>query len=100
MRAREFIREQQELPPEIREPLKNTFVIRFLAVLGGITYPLYLLHQKIGNAILNFVISNYDKVSWAHLSIGFEVIIIFVAYVVYLEDKKLRTWLRVVLFKG
>lgn len=27
MRAREFIREQRELPPEIREPLKNTFVI-------------------------------------------------------------------------
>jgi hypothetical protein len=27
MRAREFIREQRELPPEQREPLKNTFVI-------------------------------------------------------------------------
>lgn len=27
MRAREFIREQRELPPEIREPLKNTFII-------------------------------------------------------------------------
>lgn len=27
MRAREFIREQQELPPETREPLKNTYVI-------------------------------------------------------------------------
>lgn len=27
MRAREFITEQTELPPEIKEPLKNTFVI-------------------------------------------------------------------------
>lgn len=27
MRAREFIREQKELPAEIKEPLKNTFVI-------------------------------------------------------------------------
>jgi hypothetical protein len=27
MRAREFIREQRELPPESREPMKNTFVI-------------------------------------------------------------------------
>jgi hypothetical protein len=27
MRAREFIREQRELPPETREPLKNTFVL-------------------------------------------------------------------------
>jgi len=80
--------------------IKNTRVIRFLAILGGITYPLYLLHQKIGNAILNFIISNYDKVSWSNLSIGFEVVIIFVAYVVYLQDKKLRTWLRTRLFKG
>lgn len=27
MRAREFIREQRELPPESREPMKNTFVL-------------------------------------------------------------------------
>lgn len=27
MRAREFIREQRELPPETREPMKNTFVL-------------------------------------------------------------------------
>jgi len=27
MRAREFIREQAELPPETKEPLKNTYVI-------------------------------------------------------------------------
>jgi len=27
MRAREFIREQAELPPETKEPLKNTYII-------------------------------------------------------------------------
>ena len=27
MRAREFIREQQDLPAELKEPLKNTFVL-------------------------------------------------------------------------
>lgn len=27
MRAREFIREQRDLPPEVKEPLKNTFVL-------------------------------------------------------------------------
>ncbi len=74
--------------------IKNTRVIRFFAVLGGITYPLYLLHQKIGNAILNFVIARYDKISWSDLSIGFEVIIIVVAYFVYLQDKKMRGWLK------
>lgn len=79
--------------------IKNARTIRILAVLGGITYPLYLLHQKIGNAILNFIMSHYDKISWSHLSIGFEVIIIAVAYVVYLQDKKLREWLRLKLFR-
>jgi peptidoglycan/LPS O-acetylase OafA/YrhL len=74
--------------------IKNTRAIRMLAILGGITYPLYLLHQKIGNAIMNFIITHYDKISWSHLSIGFEVVIIFVAYVVYLQDKKLRSWLK------
>ena len=27
MRAREFVREQRELPPETKEPLQNTFVL-------------------------------------------------------------------------
>ena len=73
--------------------IKNIRVIRFFAILGGITYPLYLLHQKIGNAIINFVIAHYDKISWPNLSIVFEVFIIVVAYFVYLQDKKMRGWL-------
>jgi peptidoglycan/LPS O-acetylase OafA/YrhL len=76
----------------------NKKLISFLAVLGGITYPVYLLHQKIGNSIINFVISHYN-VSWTHLAVGFEVIIICVAYVVYVEDKKLRGWIRKKWFK-
>ena len=80
--------------------IKNQRVIGFLAVLGGITYPLYLLHQRIGNAIMNFVILHYDKISWSHLSISFEVVIIIVAYFVYMQDKKLRAWLRAKCFKG
>jgi len=74
--------------------IKNTRTISFFAILGGITYPLYLLHQKIGNAILDFVITHYDRISWSNLSIGFEAFIIVVAYFVYLQDKKMRSWLR------
>ena len=77
--------------------IKDVKVIKVLTILGGITYPLYLLHQKIGNAIINFIISNYD-ISWTYLSIGFEVIIICVAYYVYLQDEKLRRWLKGKLF--
>ena len=79
--------------------IKNQKVIRLLAVLGGITYPLYLLHQRIGNVIMNFITAHYDKISWSHLSIGFEAVIICVAYVVYLQDKKLRRWLKDRFFK-
>ncbi len=79
--------------------IKNVRIIRLLTVLGGITYPLYLLHQRIGNAIMNFIILNFHNVSWSHLSVCFEVVIIFVAYVVYLQDKKLRNWLKVKLFR-
>jgi peptidoglycan/LPS O-acetylase OafA/YrhL len=78
--------------------VKNARAIRLLAVLGGITYPLYLLHQRIGNAIMNYIILNFNNISWSHLSIGFEVVIIFVAYAVYLQDKKLRSWLKAKLF--
>ena len=77
----------------------NPKVIKLLAILGGMTYPLYLLHQKIGNAIINFIITHYD-VSWNHLAVGFELIIICVAYVVYLQDIKLRAWLRERFFKN
>ena len=79
--------------------VKNPRVIYTLSVLGGITYPLYLLHQKIGNAIMNSVIAHYDKISWANLSISFEVVIVVIAYFVYLQDKKLRMWLKEKLFK-
>jgi len=79
--------------------IKNKRAIGFFAILGGITYPLYLLHQKIGNAVLNFVTAHYDRISWSHLSIGFEVVIIFIAYLVYLQDKKFRAWLKIKFFK-
>ncbi len=77
--------------------VKNAHVINVLAVLGGITYPLYLLHQKIGNTLINYVGLNLD-ISWMYLSIGFEVIIILVAYFVYTRDKKMRNWLKLKLF--
>ncbi len=70
----------------------KTKTIYVLSILGGITYPLYLLHQKIGNATINFFAARTD-VSWTHLSIGFEIIIICIAYVVYVKEKKLRMWL-------
>ncbi len=79
--------------------IKNVRVISTLTILGGITYPLYLLHQKIGNAIINYIALNFD-ISWSHLAIGFEIVIIIVAYFVFKQDKKLRTWLRKMITKN
>lgn len=70
---------------------KNT--IKILAILGGISYPLYLLHQTIGNVLMRYLTTKFD-ISWNHFVIGFEVFILIVAYILYLQDKKMRVWLK------
>jgi peptidoglycan/LPS O-acetylase OafA/YrhL len=69
---------------------KTTAII---AMIGGLTYPLYLLHETIGNTIIKYVTDTYT-IPWNHFAIVFEVIIIGVAYFVYKQDKKMRSWLR------
>lgn len=70
---------------------KNT--IKILAVLGGISYPLYLLHQTIGNILMRYFTIKFD-ISWNHFAIGFEICILIAAYFVYIQDKKIRMWLK------
>ena len=73
--------------------VKNTRILRGIMILGGLTYPLYLLHQRIGNVVINYF-TNIYSIPWNIFAIGFEVFIIIVAYVLYLQDKKMRVWLR------
>jgi peptidoglycan/LPS O-acetylase OafA/YrhL len=73
--------------------LKNKKVIKFLMVLGGITYPLYLIHQKSGNILIGYITTRYH-ILWSSFAFGFEIIVIFVAYLIYIQDKKLRVWLK------
>jgi peptidoglycan/LPS O-acetylase OafA/YrhL len=61
--------------------------------LGGITYPLYLLHQTIGNTLINYV-SNFYNATWNVTALVFEIFIIGVAYIMYFQDKRLRGWLK------
>ncbi len=72
--------------------IKNPRIIRGLAVIGGLTYPLYLIHQRIGNVMMNYITSNHT-IPWNTLAIGFEVIVIISAYIVYVKDKQVRGWL-------
>ncbi len=71
----------------------STRFLEFLAVLGGLTYPLYLLHQRAGNAFMNLATATFD-ISWYLIVIYFEILIIACAYGVYVYDKKLRKWLQ------
>ncbi|MDQ3089595.1 MAG: acyltransferase [bacterium] len=74
--------------------LKSEKTTRFLLVLGGLTYPLYLLHQTIGNTIINYM-TNRFSLSWNMFALVFEIFIIGIAYVAYLQDKKMRGWLKI-----
>ncbi len=79
--------------------IKNPRMIQILLVFGGLSYPLYLLHQTIGNIIINYVTDKYH-ILWNNFAIGFEVFIIIVAYIIYIQDKKIRAWLQKKIFLG
>ena len=64
-------------------------VLQGLTILGGLTYPLYLLHQRIGNMIID-LLAGISPVSWFTLVVCFEVVIIGTAYFVYVYESRLR----------
>jgi peptidoglycan/LPS O-acetylase OafA/YrhL len=72
--------------------IKNQRVIRGLAVIGGLTYPIYLLHQRIGNMAINYFTNKWN-IPWNIFAMSFEVVIIILAYIAYVKDKKIRAWL-------
>lgn len=68
-------------------------ITHLCVVIGGLTYPLYLMHQTIGNTFIRYCMNRYGFAG-ASLAYTFEVLIILIAYVVYRYDKMLRGWLR------
>lgn len=73
--------------------IKNKKILSTSIILGGLTYPLYLMHETIGNAFIRYFIHTYGF-SGTSVAFIFEIIMIIAAYIVYLQDKKMRTWLR------
>ncbi len=73
--------------------VKNTQVIRLLVILGGLTYPLYLLHQTIGNTVIHYATTTY-QIPRVAFTIFFMLFIIAISYVVFVLDKKMRVWLQ------
>ncbi len=69
-------------------------VIQALAICGALTYPLYLLHQRIGNMMIE-LLASIAPVSWFTLVICFEIVIIGISYFISEIDKKIRSRLTV-----
>lgn len=67
----------------------NTKVIRYATIAGGITYPLYLLHQKIGELIVHAL--GVGR-TFSYISIATAIMMIIVSYYVYLFDTRFRKY--------
>lgn len=68
----------------------NRRMVDLCTMVGGLTYPLYLLHQTIGNTLID-----YFK-EYGTLAIRGGIVMIMMigtAYIAYLYDKRLRRWL-------
>ena len=71
---------------------KNKAFSKIVFVLGGITYPLYLLHWKIGNTIiLNY---NYSYGSISTFSVMVALVLFIVAYMLSVYDHRFRKYLK------
>lgn len=77
----------------ISKYIKNKKLLNIFMVLGGITYPLYLIHETIGYASIKYLTQTYQFPPTT-VALMFEVFVIIVSYVVYLQDKKMRSWLK------
>jgi peptidoglycan/LPS O-acetylase OafA/YrhL len=77
----------------ISKYIKNKKLLDIFIVLGGITYPLYLMHETIGYACIKYLTHTY-QISGTTVAFIFEIFIIIISYMVYLQDKKMRGWLR------
>ncbi len=77
--------------------LKNPKVRILCAIIGGLTYPIYLLHQTFGNTIIRYFV---DTFFYSRTTVGIfvEILMLTLAYIAYIHDKKLRVYLKKKLF--
>ena len=73
--------------------VQKTRAIRRLGILGGITYPLYLVHQTIGNTISGYLIDTYGTPRGL-IALCIEALMIGIAYGTYRKDQQFRAWLQ------
>lgn len=76
--------------------IKNAKFIKISGILGGITYPLYLIHQKIGEIIIS-KFGTIGKVSV--LSIAVVIFMISISYFISIKEVSLRKRINVISLK-
>ena len=74
--------------------VRNTRTIKILGLLGALTYPLYLLHQRIGN-ILIVLIVHHSAFAWANVVMAMELFMVICALLLALIEPKIRHFLLV-----
>ena len=70
--------------------VSSTKTQRALLILGGMTYPLYLVHQTVGKTLIDYF-SFGTTTSRGVITMFF---ILFISFVLYTQDKKIRAFLR------
>lgn len=73
--------------------LRSSRAKMICGVIGGLTYPLYLIHQTVGNTLIRYFseLHSYPRTTVALLT---EIGMLGIAYITYRYDKKLRNYLR------
>lgn len=67
--------------------VRSRWVVRWAKIAGGITYPLYLLHQKIGALIINHMAAHGQVIAVSFVVAG---AMIGISYVVYVHEERWR----------
>lgn len=68
----------------------NTRWTKVALILGAMTYPLYLLHYKIGESIIN-IFEPFGSISTISLTVSLFILIL--AYIMSIFDKHMRRWI-------
>jgi peptidoglycan/LPS O-acetylase OafA/YrhL len=81
----------------ISKYLRSKKVIRVCAIIGGLTYPLYLVHQTVGRTLITY----FDHISTVEVRAYITMVFIIVlSYIFYVIDKQVRAYLRTTLLPG
>ena len=71
--------------------LQSKKAILICGVIGGITYPLYLIHQTVGRTLVTYFNDYYSIEVRGYITM---VLILTISYLLYVQDKKVRGYLR------